>query len=105
MPFSAVILCIAAVLAAVAVGLGLVAQARAARAVAAQERAAAARERTDAVRREIAALGLLSGLGEPAPREETALPDRADTRRDTRRRPHGPRPPRPAPDPLPPARP
>ena len=107
-------LSLAAVLAAVAVVLGVALRRRAARADAARVRLAALVARADTARRERAALAALSGLDPelaetaeaPEPFVRPPEPDRLDVRRpDVRRRPHGLRPPRAAPDPLPPARP
>ncbi|HEX8298194.1 MAG TPA: hypothetical protein VF594_03465 [Rubricoccaceae bacterium] len=119
-------LSLAVVLAALALLLTAAARRRSARAEEACDRLAALVARTEAARRERAALVALSRLNpDPPTGAETPVampgvpdllahdlsarlsePERPDFRRsDVRRRPHGPRPLRPAPDPLPPARP
>ncbi len=95
-PLAVFLLC-AAVLVGVLTALVVAAQRQAARLDAAQARLAAVTARTVAARAALDALASLPILDEPL-----SAPAR---RPDARRRAHAPRPPRPAPDPLPPARP
>ena len=100
-PLAVFLLC-AAVLVGALTALVVVAQGQSARLDAAKMRLAALTARAAAARAALDALAALPILDEPAPPPERPH----DARRpDGRRRAHVSRPPRPAPDPLPPARP